>query len=299
MSGFMRLMTDAFDLCRAGRMKGRMNMSFWTKALVHTNILSGLCLAFVLFPFLSPTFEPFPVLAQISRTVPEGRPGRRVSGMPRCIYKCWSGDQPIVALIPHFTHVPRTTSDRPSLHFVVPPVAEMRPIEFFLRDIEGTVVYDTTLETADDGGLMSIQLPAQTLQVDQDYYWAFSIVLDESNRSSDLVVEGALRYLVVDDSVMSDFDQLASDDGLDIQAGLELVDSYQALGLWNNAVTLAVQLRQFYPDNSAVSQYWTELLQTLELDPYVEVTASSSLFLTRHASVDQNRQRDLAAEETF
>ncbi|MEL6260757.1 MAG: DUF928 domain-containing protein [Cyanobacteria bacterium J06626_6] len=190
----------------------------------------------------------------------QGFPGRRISGGTRS--ECMAGSPPVVALNPA-TNIGQTISDHPSVYFVIPDVDASYNLEFSLRDADGNRVYEKSLNTRTDQGLVGIQLPGQALQAERDYRWYFSIVCDAQDPTQNDVLSGWLRQVEVETVAESDF-FLAAQDG--IEAGLATAEAYRAAGLWNDAIETLVSLRELYPENASVRASWQQLLQALELE---------------------------------
>lgn len=202
-----------------------------------------------------------PAAAQPKSSDRASFPGRRIGGGTRS--ECLIGNRPLVALNP-VNNLGITAHDRPSIYFSVPQFAESYPLKFSLKDERGNSVYETTLETDKTKELVGIQLPKNTLKVGQDYRWYFSVLCDSDDRSQDIVLSGWLRR--VEASIVS-----SQASGLD--AHLNLAQSYEKRGLWNDAIAVLVELRQTYPQDEKVGSQWQKLLEQLELksvfDPMV------------------------------
>lgn len=227
-------------------------------------IFKGLVLKVGIVCYLVSTTAIMPVFAQQNNNRAEF-PGRRVGGGTRG--ECLAGSQPLVALNP-VNNLALTASDRPSVYFIVPKLDQGYPVEFILEDADGNEVYQTTLEAGTKEALLGIDLPQNTLQLDQDYHWYLSMICDIEDSSQNVVLEGWLRKVTSDVSLTSN---------VGVKDGLAQVQSYQNAGLWSDAIATLISLRQTYPDNSDVLNQWTKLLQQLELEEVIGEKLASQL----------------------
>ncbi|MGI0484012.1 DUF928 domain-containing protein [Pantanalinema rosaneae CENA516] len=212
----------------------------------------ALCLVF--------TATGMPVLAQSGSSDRSEFPGRRIGGGTRG--DCAMNSQSLVALNP-VNNLGITASDRPTVYFVVPQAAETYPIQFVLRDGEGTSVYQTTLATNKAKELVGVQLPKNTVKVGQDYQWYFSVVCDADDSSQNLVLSGWLRRVA---------SEMAVSKPGDVDTQLILANRYQAAGLWSDQIATLAALRQTHPNHAQVRQQWQQLLQTLQLPQVVNLS---------------------------
>ncbi|MEL6469292.1 MAG: DUF928 domain-containing protein [Cyanobacteria bacterium J06623_4] len=199
----------------------------------------------------------------------QGLPGRRISGGTRS--ECMAGSSPVVALNPA-TNIGQTISDRPSVYFVVPEIEASYDLEFSLRDADGNRVYEKSLNTSTDRGLVGIQLPEQALQTEQDYRWYFSIVCDAQDPTQNDVLSGWLRQVEAD-TVAENALSLTAQDG--VAEGLAAAQAYRAEGLWNDAIETLVSLREQHPNDVSVRDSWHQLLQALELEAPMNISVAA------------------------
>ncbi|MEL6901157.1 MAG: DUF928 domain-containing protein [Cyanobacteria bacterium J06606_4] len=199
----------------------------------------------------------------------QGLPGRRISGGTRS--ECMAGSPPVVALNPA-TNIGQTISDRPSVYFVVPELEASYDLEFSLRDADGNRVYEKSLNTSTDRGLVGIQLPEQALQTEQDYRWYFSIVCDAQDPTQNDVLSGWLRQVDVE-TIAENTVSLAAQDS--VAEGLAAAQAYTAEGLWNDAIETLVSLREQHPDDASVRDSWHQLLQALEIEAPMNISIAA------------------------
>ncbi len=208
----------------------------------------------------------------------QGLPGHRISGGSRG--EGLAGAQPVAALSPS-NNLSLTASDRPSLYFIVSTFNQSYPTEFSLRDSEGNVVYNKTVEIEKDQEIVSIQLPEKSLQAEQNYRWYFSVVCDAYERSQNIVLTGWLGQISPDavaeplTQSIASFDSPTNRDNSNrdnssVEAGIERVKAYQNSELWSDAVSALVELRQRYPNDYSVRAEWSYLLRSLGLENIIE-----------------------------
>ena len=213
----------------------------------------------------------FPAIAgQEASSFRQGLPGRRISGGTRS--ECMAGSAPVVALSP-VTNVGETVSANPSIYFMVPETESAYPLEFSLRDSEGNRLYEKSLNTHENQGVVGIQLPLQTLEANQDHRWYLSVVCDAQDPSQNDVLSGWLRQVEPEFAIDTSLDEALFKD---IDTSLELALGYQEAGLWTDAIATVVELREQYPTDVRVRRSWDQLLYALEVDVVVEVPIAMS-----------------------
>ncbi|PSR15854.1 hypothetical protein C8255_20925 [filamentous cyanobacterium CCP3] len=179
-------------------------------------------------------------------------PGRRVGGGTRG--DCTVDSRSLAALNPA-SNLGVTASDRPSLYFSVPAAAIPYHGQFILHDADENRLYETTL-TAGAEPIVGVQLPANLVRPEQDYHWYFVVSCNPRDLSQNVVLEGWLRRVSLTAAPAST---------TLVETQLDLVETYQAEGLWSDAIALMVELRQGHPDSEAVQAQWSRLLEALDL----------------------------------
>lgn len=197
-----------------------------------------------------------------------GFPGRRVGGGTRG--DCISQTRSLVALIPE-THLSITTAAHPTLFFYVPPEPEPQQgeaalkvhnpsIEFVLRDDQDALVYETTqvLVGSDIVGFDLLPTPnAPSLDLNRNYHWYLSIICNRLDRAEDMVVEGWIRRVELPKALRQ---QLVT------ATPLHSVKLFQQAGIWHEALSTLLDLRQAYPQDAEVLAEWQHLLQSTGLE---------------------------------
>lgn len=192
-------------------------------------------------------------------------PGRRVGGGSRG--ECMSDDT-LVALSPK-NHLIETTKATPTLYFAMPEFEYPLQVEFILKNVEGEIIADQLFEAESNGGVTGLDLTNQIepLEVGQDYEWYLSVLCNANNRAYDMVVHGWMRRVpgVEEDNVVSDI-QLT-----------EQVQSYQAQGLWHNAIALLLQFQQDHNSDIHSTNLWAALLEAEGLQELINVDIQPNL----------------------
>lgn len=213
---------------------------------------------------------PSPVLAQY--TPPDrGLPGRREGGGTRG-NGCVDSDRPLTALAPEFTMdstvsiYGTTVSETPKLYWYVPQV-NAQALEFVMLDEAGNELYIQQFPANTASGIVGVEVPlavdnqAPLLAADQNYHWFFSVVCDTSDRSGDIISEGWVRRIPLDEMLDQQLKQVPAAQ----QSAL-----YAQAGIWYDALNTAAQQRCLYPDNPALTSQWNTLLTSVGLEGLVD-----------------------------
>jgi len=193
-----------------------------------------------------------------------GLPGRRFGSGVRC--RCIL-NLPMVALIPE-NHVGETISANPTIHILTAPTdefpqSEFHQGEFHFFDDNDTLVYTASQRLSPEGGIVSFRVPSDLLTLNDNYRWTFSILDDDmSHTAYGPVLMGWLRQVEFDAIAAEPISSIRS---RSLESTLALLNDYQSAGLWTDAVTLIVNLRQQHPNESSVQAAWVQLLQTLDV----------------------------------
>ena len=218
-------------------------------------------------------------------------PSRRVGGGTRRD-SCVSSNGSLVALVPE-NSLGTTTSAFPTFFFYLPEIEQSQTIEFVVRDQEDRLVYDTTFSTTDSSGIISLSLPStelEPLQVDNDYHWYLSIICNPQNRAQDIVVEGLIRRIELQPSLVHKLNNLEP---------LERVNFYQQANIWYEAIATVAQSEAFRSHETAMMAKWLELLHSVGLEaiaqePLVETYNSSAPMMTNFELGTSNFRTEVA-----
>lgn len=190
-----------------------------------------------------------PAIAQIKFNPPKGigAPGRRVPGGSRGEV-CVPTTPPLTALVPQ-SNSGLTTVANPVLFFYVPKTAAPR-LELTVLDEQLETVYRQRYQPSNQAGIVGLQLPQTILAPGKRYNWSFAIVCDPNDRTSDLVVEGAIQR--VNDPILTRKLATAS---LQQKAAL-----FAESGVWYDSLAALVELRSTRPTDAGLQADWEALL---------------------------------------
>ena len=204
-------------------------------------------------PGMSVTFEP-----------PQGQdqaPKRASGGGSRESERCFSSEndttgRSIVPLTPE-TNYGLTVAERPTFFAYVPQTLEAEKVEafFIIEDKEQNPHYYTSVPLSSTSGVVSIPLPeeAPALEIGRDYKWKLAIGCSGDLDPNSPFVEGWVKR--IEPNLVSESQE----------ASLERAASLGADGIWYDAVTTLVQLRQQRPEEARFGKEWAELLDSAGL----------------------------------
>ena len=154
-----------------------------------------------------------------------------------------------------------TSAERPTFWFFVPePLTAELPIEFVLQDEADNYVYKTTRKMPKmQPGVVSISVPstAKPLEIGKRYRWTFSIACDPARPSASVFVQGSLQRMALDPVLERQ---------LEAATLRERVDLYAANGIWYDALTNLIQLRQTNPEDASLVRDWKSFLESVGLE---------------------------------
>lgn len=206
-----------------------------------------------------------PTVSLAQQFVPpdRGLPGRREGGGTRG--SCLRGQVPLTALMPD-SNFAQTTQTSPTFFWYIPPfLGEVA--EFVLLDENDNELYQTTVQLGEQGGVVSLSLPAvkdaagndkSLLNEGQDYRWYFSIICDPDDRSGDVFAEGWIQRV---QPTLALTNQLAI-----ARTEREQAAIYAEAGIWHDALTTLAELRRSQPSNAALLSNWVTLLESVDLE---------------------------------
>ncbi|AFZ35022.1 protein of unknown function DUF928 [Stanieria cyanosphaera PCC 7437] len=179
-----------------------------------------------------------------------GLPVNRIAGGSRS--SCLANNHRLVALVPE-ENVNLTASNSPKLFFYIPATKNPYQIEFVLRNQNDELVYETSIDTNQQSGIVSISVPNSVnfkgLEVNQNYHWYLSMICDPMRRSHDLVVEGWIRRIELETAFKK---QLQNSNQI------KQAELYHQKGIWHDALAALAE----EPDASQ----WSELLDSIGLE---------------------------------
>ncbi len=203
-----------------------------------------------------------------SDTAREGLPGRRLGGGTRSGAIFSNEDTYLTALVAR-DNLGITTASHPSFMFYVPAMVNDQTAEFVLRNGSDELVYETTLQIGQAGGIISLETATTdiaALNLNENYRWYFSIVPEMSDRANDVVVYGTIQRVDVEEW----FAQQEMDTTL-----LEQISEQNPLlhakllrkqaNLWHDAAVALYKLIQEDPSDIRLASEWQQLLEAVGL----------------------------------
>ncbi|MEG3882095.1 DUF928 domain-containing protein, partial [Microcoleus sp. herbarium7] len=169
-------------------------------------------------------------------------------------------DLSIIALMPP-SNSGLTVAESP-IFFAYISQASTR-VEFILQtqDTYNTLIYETTF-TVEKPGIVGVSIPAtgdnkKSLEVGKEYQWAFSVVCDPEDRSTDYYVDGLVQRIEPVPSLTS---ELANPDPM------ARAIAYAKNEIWYDTVTTLAQMLRKAPDDAVLTAEWRHLLKSQNLD---------------------------------
>ena len=136
-----------------------------------------------------------------------------------------------------------------------------------LRDDQDAQVHEMTQPLQNSSGIVGIDLlsdpEASPLKFNHDYHWYLSIICNPEDRAEDVVVEGWIRRVEL---------STALNQTLATATPQQKVALYQQAGIWNEALSMLVTLRQSEPNNATVLTQWQQLLKSVGLESVLQET---------------------------
>ena len=208
------------------------------------------------------TSIPFLAVAERPKEPKTGTPsGNTTPGTTRPETSCPATPKPLTALFANQGQ-DFTLAEYPTFLFYVPYTAqEIALMEFLLFDETQTkTIYHTSVKLSKKPGIIKIQLPPEarhSLAVNTTYYWRFNLDCEpDKTVAPDLVVQGWIRRIPLNSQIENELNSAISQEYL----------VYQNHSIWYDAIANLAELRFANPENSELTQAWTDTLESLELD---------------------------------
>ena len=227
------------------------------------------------FLFCSNSFLTQAKPAQRDRKSYEGFPSNRRDGGSRG--NCIANDKDFIALVPD-KPVNSTVSYNPRLFFYVPQTNTPKTIEFVLRNSQDQLVHETFIETSGKPGITSVAIPVQQKSASQEsqgnYHWYLSMICNPDERSRDIVLEGWIEYVELNNSLK---------EKINISTSAEKFDLFQEKGFWYDALSVVAEQYQSGANLGFPNKYWSQLLKSIGLDelasePLIETKKTYNFF---------------------
>lgn len=169
--------------------------------------------------------------------------------------------QSLTAIMPTWENQGKTVKDTSNLYVFVPQ-NNTEAGEFVLIDEEGKNIYETNFTPPNQPGIVEVNIPASaSLKVGKKYYWYFTLICDDNDRSKDEYVSGSLERTNIG-SLLNSYIQQATP--------LKQAEIYARNNIWYDTIYNVASLRKNNP------QLWVGLLESVGLkelanQPFVEL----------------------------
>ena len=194
-------------------------------------------------------------------------------------------------LLPYGLRIGRTVSAHPTFFVRVPAVPVQnrdngtadgrvaRSAFFSIQDEAGNSHYHATIPLPDEGGIISVALPAEApeLQPEVNYLWSFvplqsgEILRPDSYTLAAWVKRVALGEISVasTDSTSAD---LTSANLARVSSSVAITQAaaYASAGIWYDTLEVLSDALQADPNSPVVAQEWADLLEQVGLDIFVD-----------------------------
>ncbi|MBU7586268.1 MAG: DUF928 domain-containing protein [Nostoc sp. TH1S01] len=178
-----------------------------------------------------------------------GNPSRRVPAATRGV-NCIAKKQNLTALIPQ-SNLGLTTVGNPTIYFFIPQnTAAYLQLVIQNENDNGQTVYQQNYKSNTKAGIVGIQLPPDTLAVNQKYRWNFSIICNPQDPSSAKLVQGTIQRFE-NPLLMKKLAQATPQ---------ERVLIYAEAGIWHDALDTLARLRYSRPNDVKLKTDWEALL---------------------------------------
>ena len=207
----------------------------------------------------------------------EGLPSNRRDGGSRG--NCIANGKDFVALVPD-RPVNETALISSQILFYVPQTKEPKEIEFILRNRQDELVHKTLLQTTERSGIMSVAIPEQVQENSREYYgdyhWYLSLICDSQQRSKDVVLEGWIEYVELNNSVK---------EKINLSNSIRKSDLLQQEGIWYDALSVLAEQKKLDSDLTLIQKEWSQLLESIGLldlasEPLIKAETTKSSYFT-------------------
>ncbi len=191
----------------------------------------------------------------------QGLPYNRKDGGSRG--NCIAKGRDFVALVPDRA-VNKTASASPQIFFYVPKTQEPKDIELLLRNQEDELIYKTLVKTTSEGGIMSIEVPELVKEsakgASDNFHWYLSLICDNNKRSQDIVLEGWIQYVDLNNSLKQQ---------INLSNSIKKANLYQQEEIWYDALLALAEQKKSNFNETSIQTEWSQILESIGLS-YLE-----------------------------
>lgn len=164
---------------------------------------------------------------------------------------------------PKASPIDTTLSSHPTFWVYLKGVPNNSQVQFTLQDAAATrQLYSTRFAVGGQAGILGIRLPKTTsgLKLGEPYLWQMSLKCTDGSNSP--IVIGSWIQRITSDQVkpQPDFDPKPLVQELRSASDRDKPALYAGLGIWQDAVTSLVSLRQSNPNDRELRDSWSRLL---------------------------------------
>ena len=128
---------------------------------------------------------------------------------------------------------------------------------------------------------MSVTIPEQvrenTRESDGDYHWYLSLICNSKERSQDIVLEGWIEYVELNNFVK---------EKINLSNSISKSNLLQQEGIWYDALSVLTEQQNKDSDLSLISTKWSQLLESIGLselssEPLIKRVETNESFYSR------------------
>lgn len=169
--------------------------------------------------------------------------------------------------------VDTTLSAYPTIWVYLASMPRTAQVEFTLQDAPGKKqLYSTRFPVTGRAGILGVRLPktVPALQVGQTYLWQMAVRCDRDAADSDFVIGSWLQRLTpAQIQPTAGFDPKPLVQELARASDRDKPALYAGLGVWQDAVTSLIELRQQRPNDAELRDDWRNLLTGAQMAEFV------------------------------
>lgn len=174
--------------------------------------------------------------------------------------RCGDYQPPIAftALMPA-SNIGFTLAKYPTFLFYIPD-ADLEEGVFVIKDEKQTQLYKKTVALKATDSVISVDFSNSPdfppLEVGKSYFWEFLLIVDQEDRSGDVLVSGWIKRIEPNSELKQKLDSTLPQQQPAI---------YAANGIWYEALGSLAKLRCSSPNDSTIASDWTSLLEQVGL----------------------------------
>jgi hypothetical protein len=169
--------------------------------------------------------------------------------------------------------VDATLATHPTLWVHLASLPQNAEAQFTLQDAAGAKqLYNLRFQLPGRSGILGVRLPktGPALKAGESYFWQMSVQCDRNNRNSETVYIGSWIQRLNPDQIKPapGFNPKPLVQELARASEIEKPALYSELGIWQDAVTTLIALRQKQPHNQELKEDWGRLLKGAQMSEF-------------------------------